>query len=107
MRASGAGRAAMIGGKCPAGFVCPSSRGAAGACQEGALRAGTARACSPGCQAAGVPWSYALGHGGGSMMSMGGEHTIWLIANPNAGRKAGLTTNAAGPELACDVLGRH
>jgi len=38
---------------------------------------------------------------------MDGEQAVWLIANPNAGRKVGLTTNAAGPELACEVLGRH
>jgi diacylglycerol kinase (ATP) len=32
---------------------------------------------------------------------------VWLIANPMAGRKAGFTVNAAGPQHACAALERH
>jgi YegS/Rv2252/BmrU family lipid kinase len=32
---------------------------------------------------------------------------IWLIANPLAGRKAGFTVNAAGPDQACAALERQ
>jgi diacylglycerol kinase family enzyme len=32
---------------------------------------------------------------------------VWLIANPLAGRKAGITLNSAGPRDACDALERH
>jgi diacylglycerol kinase (ATP) len=33
-------------------------------------------------------------------------HPVWLIANPIAGRKAGITLNNAGPAEACDALER-
>ncbi len=35
------------------------------------------------------------------------EPKTWLIVNPNAGRKAGISTNAAGPDEALQTLRRH